>query len=78
MPYGKTEQQSGDPPMNYFIQRMIRQLFRTGMREGMDTLARGGKAREDLSNAEREAANATRGNMRQGMRVLNMARRFMR
>ncbi len=64
--------------MNRFLNVIIRQLFRRGMQQGMQSIARGGKNFSDMTTEERQQANATQQQMNQGRRALNIARRFMR
>ncbi len=64
--------------MNRFLNVIIRQLFRRGMQQGLQSIARGGKDFSDMSNEERQQARSTQAQMNQGRRALNIARRFMR
>ena len=64
--------------MNRFLNVIIRQLFRRGMQQGLQSIARGGKDFSDMSNEERQQAKSTQAQMNQGRRALNIARRFMR
>ena len=58
--------------------RLLNMVMRLFVRQGIDTLARGGRNRDDMTKEERQAARKRRQSMQTANRSIKLLRRFMR
>ena len=60
------------------IRMVIRQFLNRGISRGINHMSTGGRSREEMTPEERRQAKASRGQMQNTRRMVNVARRFMR